>query len=133
VEQTFDTATDAEIEAALAGAHAAYDAWKDVPIEDRAKVVTRIAELFVERKDELGAIATKEMGKPLSEAVGEAEFCGDIFSYFATEGPTLAADSRSRRSPAARPWSRSCPSARSSASCRGTTPSTRSPGSRPRT
>ena len=92
VEQTFDTATDAEIEGALAAAHTAYAAWKDVPIEDRAKVVTRIAELFVERQAELGAIATKEMGKPLSEAVGEAEFCGDIFSYFATEGPTLAAD-----------------------------------------
>jgi len=92
VEQTFDTATDAEVEAALASAHAAYDAWKDVPIEDRAKVVHRIAELFVERKDELGAIATREMGKPLSEAVGEAEFCGDIFDYFANEGPTLAAD-----------------------------------------
>jgi succinate-semialdehyde dehydrogenase/glutarate-semialdehyde dehydrogenase len=92
VEQTFDTATDAEIEAALAASHAAYDAWKDVPIEDRAKVVTRIAELFVERQDELGAVATREMGKPLSEAVGEAEFCGDIFGYFATEGPTLAAD-----------------------------------------
>jgi succinate-semialdehyde dehydrogenase/glutarate-semialdehyde dehydrogenase len=92
VEQTFDTATDAEIESALAAAHSAYDAWKDVPIDDRAKVVTRIAELFVERKDELGAIATREMGKPLSEAIGEAEFCGDIFGYFATEGPTLAAD-----------------------------------------
>src|SRR3954468_5837226 len=92
VEQTFDTATDAEIEAALAGADTAYDAWKDVPIEDRAKVVHRIAELFVERQMELGAIATREMGKPLSEAVGEAEFCGDIFNYFATEGPTLAAD-----------------------------------------
>src|SRR3954449_1206230 len=92
VEQTFDTASDAEIEAALAAAHSAYDAWKDVPIEERAKVVSRIAELFVERKDELGAIATKEMGKPLSEAVGEAKFCGEIFDYFATEGPELAAD-----------------------------------------
>jgi succinate-semialdehyde dehydrogenase/glutarate-semialdehyde dehydrogenase len=92
VQQTFDTASDAEVEAALASAKAAYDAWKDVPIEERAKVVQRIAALFVERKDELGAIATREMGKPLSEAVDEAEFCGAIFSYFATEGPTLAAD-----------------------------------------
>jgi succinate-semialdehyde dehydrogenase / glutarate-semialdehyde dehydrogenase len=92
VEQTFDTASDGEIEAVLSAAHSAYEAWKDVPIEERATVVHRIAELFVERKDELGAIATKEMGKPLSEAVGEAEFCGDIFDYFATEGPTLAAD-----------------------------------------
>jgi succinate-semialdehyde dehydrogenase/glutarate-semialdehyde dehydrogenase len=92
VEQVFDTATDAEIEAALASAQLAYDAWKDVPIEDRAKVVHRIAELFVERKDELAAIATREMGKPLSEAVGEAKFCGQIFDYFASEGPALAAD-----------------------------------------
>ncbi|KQZ89695.1 succinate-semialdehyde dehydrogenase [Phycicoccus sp. Root563] len=92
VEKTFDTATDEQVEAALAAAHVAYTSWKDVPIEERAKVVHRIAELFVERKDELGAIATREMGKPLSEAVGEAEFCGEIFDYFANEGPTLAAD-----------------------------------------
>lgn len=92
VEQTFDWATDVEVEAALASAQAAYAAWQDVPIEDRAKVVRRIAELFVERKAELGAMATREMGKPLDEAVGEAEFCGAIFDYFATEGPTLAAD-----------------------------------------
>ncbi|GAB3074468.1 NAD-dependent succinate-semialdehyde dehydrogenase [Pedococcus soli] len=92
VEKTFDTATDEQVEAALAAAHAAYTSWKDVPIEERAKVVHRIAELFVERKDELGAIATREMGKPLSEAIGEAEFCGEIFDYFANEGPTLAAD-----------------------------------------
>ena len=46
----------------------------------------------MERADELAAIATEEMGKPLPEAKDEAEFCGDIFTYFATEGPTLAAD-----------------------------------------
>ena len=27
------------------------------------------------------------MGKPLPESVDEADFCGDIFEYFATEGP----------------------------------------------
>ncbi len=92
VEKTFDTATDAEVQAALESAHAAYAAWKDVPIHERAKVVHRVAELFAQRKDELGAIATREMGKPLSEAVDEAEFSGEIFDYFANEGPTLAAD-----------------------------------------
>jgi succinate-semialdehyde dehydrogenase/glutarate-semialdehyde dehydrogenase len=92
VVETFDHATDAEIEAALAASHTAYAAWKDVPIADRAKVVTRIAELFVERRADLGAIATKEMGKPFLEAKGEAKFCGEIFSYFADNGPELAAD-----------------------------------------
>ncbi|MGI8522799.1 MAG: NAD-dependent succinate-semialdehyde dehydrogenase [Nocardioides sp.] len=92
VEQTFDTATDAEIESTLAASRAAYDAWKDVPIDERAKIVTRVGELFVERRAELAALATKEMGKPLLEAKGEAKFCGQIFDYFATEGPGLAAD-----------------------------------------
>ena len=92
VVETFEHATDREIESALAAAHAAYGVWRDVPIVERAKVVTRIGELFVERRAELAAIATEEMGKPLAEARGEAKFCGEIFDYFATEGPGLAAD-----------------------------------------
>ncbi len=92
VVETFDTASDDEIAEAISSAHAAFATWRSVPIEERAKTVTRIAELFVERADELAAIATEEMGKPLPEAKDEAEFCGDIFTYFATEGPTLAAD-----------------------------------------
>ena len=34
--ETFDFATDAEIESALAAAHAAYRSWRDVPIAERA-------------------------------------------------------------------------------------------------
>lgn len=90
--ETFETATDVEVEAALAASHRAYLAWRDVPITERAEVVKRVAALFEERQAELGAIATAEMGKPLSEAVGEAEFSGQIFDYFATHGPDLAAD-----------------------------------------
>src|SRR5699024_4503409 len=89
---TFDTATDAEVEQALAAAHAAYAEWREVPIAERAPVVKRIGELFVERRADLAALATEEMGKPLGEARGEAKFCGEIFDYFATEGPELAAD-----------------------------------------
>ena len=90
--ETFDFATDARIEEALAASDAAYRSWRDVPIAERAKIVSRVAELFKENSARLGAIATEEMGKPLQEAVDEADFCGDIFEYFATEGPGLAAD-----------------------------------------
>jgi succinate-semialdehyde dehydrogenase / glutarate-semialdehyde dehydrogenase len=90
--ERFDFATDAELEATLAASDEAYRSWRDVPIAERAKVVTRVAELFRKHSARLGAIATEEMGKPLPEAVGEADFCGDIFEYFATEGPGLASD-----------------------------------------
>ncbi|MEJ7634808.1 NAD-dependent succinate-semialdehyde dehydrogenase [Aeromicrobium sp.] len=92
VVETFDGATDADIEAALTATHEAYASWKDVPIAERAEVVKKVAALFAERADDLAAIASEEMGKPVSEGVEEAEFCQAIFDYFATEGPSLAAD-----------------------------------------
>ena len=36
VVETFDYATDKEIESALAGVHSAYAAWREVPIAERA-------------------------------------------------------------------------------------------------
>ncbi|WP_411730923.1 NAD-dependent succinate-semialdehyde dehydrogenase [Paeniglutamicibacter sp.] len=92
VVEEFPTATDAEIQDAIAAAESGYQEWKNVDINERAKIVSRVGELFAERADELAAIITQEMGKPLSESKGEAEFCKDIFEYFATEGPKLAAD-----------------------------------------
>lgn len=92
VVEEFAIATDEQIDQALASAQSAYDQWQDVDINDRAKIVAKVGALFAERAEELGKIMTTEMGKPLSEAIGEAEFCKDIFEYFATEGPTLAAD-----------------------------------------
>ncbi|MUN63344.1 aldehyde dehydrogenase family protein [Kocuria sediminis] len=86
------TATDAEAEEALAAADAAFRAWRSRPVQERAAVAARVGELFAERADELAAIATQEMGKPLSEAREEAQFCAEIFAYFAEHGPALAAD-----------------------------------------
>ncbi|MFZ3454185.1 NAD-dependent succinate-semialdehyde dehydrogenase [Arthrobacter sp. 7Tela_A1] len=90
--EAFPLADDGEINEALAASQAAFESWREVPIEERGSIVARVAELFTERKDELAAIITEEMGKPLPESEGEAEYCTEIFNYFATEGPSLAAD-----------------------------------------
>jgi len=92
VTQTFPFATDAEIEQAISGAAEAYQSWRQVPIADRAAIVARVADLFGERATELGALITKEMGKRPAQAVGEAEFSGEIFRYYADSGPGLLAD-----------------------------------------
>ena len=92
VVEEFPTATDAQVQEALAASESAYQIWRATPIGERAAVVGRIAELFEERKDQLAAIITEEMGKRLSESVGEAEFSAEIFNYYAQEGPGLAAD-----------------------------------------
>ena len=92
VTETFPFATDAEVADALAAATEAFAAWRLRPVAERAAVVKRIAGLFTERAADLAALITKEMGKRPAQAVGEAEFCTDIFNYYADNGPRLIAD-----------------------------------------
>lgn len=93
VVQTYPTTTDAEIEAVLAAASAASKGWaRSTTVAERAALVGRVADLFDERKDELGALISREMGKPLADAVGEAEFAGAIFRYYADNAEALLAD-----------------------------------------
>ncbi|WP_370249756.1 NAD-dependent succinate-semialdehyde dehydrogenase [Nocardioides sp.] len=88
----FDTATDAEVQDALTAATEAAAAWAARPMAERVAIVHEVARLFGERADELAEIARREMGKPLSEGVEEAEFCQGIFGYYATHGPDFTAD-----------------------------------------
>ncbi len=92
VTETFPFATDAEVEQALSAATAAFADWRKRPVAERAAIVARIGELFTERAAELAAIISKEMGKRPAQAVGEAEFCTDIFDYYAQNGPELLKD-----------------------------------------
>ncbi|MFT4262448.1 MAG: NAD-dependent succinate-semialdehyde dehydrogenase [Nocardioides sp.] len=93
VVQEFPTATDADVEAALAATTEAWRTWsKTSTVAERAALIKRVAELHDERKEELGAIIVREMGKPLADAVGEAEFAGAIFAYYADNAEKLLAD-----------------------------------------
>lgn len=91
VGKTFDFATDAEIEDAVAASAAAFQQWRDRPVQERAAIAERVGELFIERAAELGALITTEMGKRPAEAVGEAKFSGEIFGYYAENAQTLLA------------------------------------------
>ena len=88
----FPTATDAEIQAAVEAAHAAHAAWSARSIAERAAVVRRIGDLHIERAAELGATIVQEMGKPLADAIGEVEFSGAIYHFYADNAESLLAD-----------------------------------------
>lgn len=92
VVETFPALADGEVDQVLAAAETAQRAWAARPIEERATIVQKVADLFEERKDELAQIIATEMGKRVTEGVEEAEFSSAIFGYFADKGPTLAAD-----------------------------------------
>src|SRR5699024_7194528 len=76
--KTFPDATADEIETALSNGQALYKKWRDEPISDRSKILHRIAALLRENETELAKIATIDMGKLLSESIGEVELCAII-------------------------------------------------------
>jgi malonate-semialdehyde dehydrogenase (acetylating)/methylmalonate-semialdehyde dehydrogenase len=64
-------ADQAEIDAAVASAAAAFPAWRDMSITKRQQIIFRFRELLNERKGDLAEILTSEHGKVLSDALGE--------------------------------------------------------------
>ncbi|MEO7125536.1 MAG: aldehyde dehydrogenase family protein, partial [Nakamurella sp.] len=89
----YPTASDAEIEAAVASAWEASRGWaRSTTVAERAALIRGVAGLFEERKDALAAIIVREMGKPVADAVGEVEFAAAIFGYYADNAQALLAD-----------------------------------------
>ena len=93
VVKEYPTATDQQIEQALASASTAFREWsKNSTLDDRAALIRRVAELHTERKDELAAIIQREMGKPLDQSVGEVEFSAAIYEFYADNAAKFLAD-----------------------------------------
>ncbi|WP_349428460.1 NAD-dependent succinate-semialdehyde dehydrogenase [Microbacterium sp. LWS13-1.2] len=89
---TYPTITDEALEAAIAGADAAYRTWRDQPVAERAAGIRKVAELHRERRDDLAAIIVREMGKPLEAALGEVDFAADITEYYADHAEKITGD-----------------------------------------
>ena len=64
--------TDADVDAAITAAQAAFEDWRKVPAVDRAQVLFRLKAVMEENIEELSADITAENGKTLEEARGEA-------------------------------------------------------------
>ena len=63
--------TDAEVDAAVKAAQAAFPAWRALPAVDRVQYLFKLKALLEEHLDELAALITIENGKTLAEAKGE--------------------------------------------------------------
>ena len=67
----------------------AYERWRLVPAPKRGEILFRVAQLFAERKDDLAAEMTQEMGKVRPEAAGDVQEAIDMTYYMAGEGRRL--------------------------------------------
>ena len=93
VEREYPTATDAEIEQALAAADTAFREWsKKSTVAQRAALIKKVAQLHTERREKLAEIINREMGKPVDQSLGEVDFSAAIYDYYADHAERFLAD-----------------------------------------
>lgn len=91
VELTFPTASDNDIKQAINDADNAYQDWRQISISERQALLHKVADIYISRQDELAAIVTQEMGKPIAQAKGEVAFAAQIYRYYADNAEQLLA------------------------------------------
>ncbi|HEY3322409.1 MAG TPA: aldehyde dehydrogenase family protein [Planctomycetota bacterium] len=88
----FPRSRDADVNAAVAAASAAFKTWRLVPAPQRGNLLRRCAELLLQRKAELASLMSREMGKPLSEANGDVQEAIDCANLYAGQGRMLSGE-----------------------------------------
>ncbi len=78
----------ADVDAAVAAARAAFDAWAQTSVEERLAILNKITELLGARADELAATISAEMGAPIGLAKAAQAASG--FAHFATMAAVLS-------------------------------------------
>ncbi|HLG68430.1 MAG TPA: aldehyde dehydrogenase family protein [Acidimicrobiales bacterium] len=91
VERTFPGHTPDEVEAALARAAAAFEAYRSTSFGERARWLVTAAELLEGEQPDVARVLTTEMGKTFAAAKGEVSKCAMAMRWFAEHAESLLA------------------------------------------
>lgn len=62
-----------------------YENWSNTEIDLRVKLANNFEKLLLERKESLAKLMSSEMGKPITESLGEIEKSATLLSFFSKE------------------------------------------------
>ncbi|HEY6238053.1 MAG TPA: aldehyde dehydrogenase family protein [Thermoplasmata archaeon] len=78
-----------DVDAAVTAARKAYPGWRATPAPKRGELLLRAAQVLRDRKEDVGRIVTREMGKVIAEGRGDVQESIDFIEYMAGEGRRL--------------------------------------------
>jgi len=81
-----------DVDQAVKAAHRAYELWRLTPAPRRGEILFKAAEILSRNKESLGRLETREMGKVLSEGLGDVQEAIDMGYYMAGEGRRLSGE-----------------------------------------
>ena len=90
--KTFEPYDEAEIERRLALADSAFRSYRRTSFDERAKLVSGMADVFEQDADSFARTLTLEMGKPIAQARNEVAKCVGVLRYYAQHAAAMLAD-----------------------------------------
>ncbi len=88
----FAVHTPDQIESAIAGADAAQQDWRLRSFDERGQAMRRLAAHLEERRDPYARLISQEMGKPISESLGEIDKCAWACRFYAEHAARFLGD-----------------------------------------
>ncbi|MGG3563941.1 aldehyde dehydrogenase family protein [Neobacillus rhizosphaerae] len=82
-------ATTSQVDDAVESARLAFKKWKNTTLPERAQFLWKAAKAFEEKKEFLAQMMTQEMGKVVTESLGEVGVVIETCKYMAGEGRRL--------------------------------------------
>jgi len=82
----YQQSTIADLEEAVEAARKAQPGWAATSAPERGEVLSRTAFILEQRREELAALMTREMGKVLKETRGDVQTAIDVAKFIAGEG-----------------------------------------------
>lgn len=89
---SFDSWTTTQLEAALAQVSEVSPTWAATPLDERCRLLNRLAEVVRAEQEALAQLVTLEMGKLIAESRAEVEKCAQGCEYYAEQAATFLAD-----------------------------------------
>jgi succinate-semialdehyde dehydrogenase/glutarate-semialdehyde dehydrogenase len=77
-------AADADtVETTLARSAVAFESWRERPLREREQLLENVAAVLRENTQRYAELMTREMGKPISQAIAEVEKCAWVCDHYA--------------------------------------------------
>ena len=92
VKAEYEVMTDETINNCLSLAEKTFQQWRKTSFEERRKLMLRVADLLITKRDDFAYIITLEMGKILKEAKAEVEKCATSCRYYAENAEKFLRD-----------------------------------------
>jgi len=96
---TFPKGTEEDVHKAIEAAEKALPDWRSYPAPKRGEILLKAASIMRQRKDELGELVTKEMGKVIAEGRGDVQEAVDFLEYISGEGRRLLGETTTSELP----------------------------------